>query len=78
MKSCTINEASSQLERLFEEVLAGEVVLLTKGAKQVMLRSPELESVPIRPPGYFADCYSAEDAAESNRLASASPVTFVD
>lgn len=78
MKSCTISEASTQLDRLFEEVLAGEVVLLTKGAKQVVLRRPEPEPVPIRPPGYFADCYSAEDAAESNRLASASPVTHVD
>lgn len=78
MKSCTLSDASAQLERLFEEALAGEVVVLTKGAKQVMLRRPEPEPVPIRPPGYFADCYSTEDAAESNRLASASPVTFVD
>ncbi len=78
MKSCTITEASTQLDRLFEAALAGEVVLLTKGAKQVLLRRPEAEPVPIRPPGYFADCYSAEEAAMSNRLASASPVTLVD
>lgn len=68
MKSCTLSDASAQLDRLFEEVLAGEEVVLTKGAKQVVLRRPEPESVPIRPPGYFADCYSAEDAAEFNRL----------
>jgi hypothetical protein len=43
-----------------------------------MLRRPEPEPVPVRPSGYFADCYSPEEAAESNRLASASPVTLVD
>ena len=78
MKSCSILEATAQLDRLFEEVLAGEVVLLTKGAKQVVLRLVESEPVPLRPPGYFADCYSPEDAAESNRLAAASPVSLVD
>ena len=57
---------------------AGEVVLLTKGTRQVVLRQAEGEPVPVRPPGYFSDCYSDEDAAESNRLASASPTTLVD
>ncbi|MEQ2008365.1 MAG: hypothetical protein ABMA26_16415 [Limisphaerales bacterium] len=69
MKSFTINEASIQLDRLFEEVFTGEVVLLTKGDKHVVMRRPEAESVPLRPPGYFADCYSGEDAVESNALA---------
>lgn len=78
MKSCTLTEASTQLDRLFEAALAGEMVLLTKGAKQVVLRRAEAEPVPIRPPGYFTDCYSPEEAAESNRLAAASPVTLVD
>ncbi|KAF0179993.1 MAG: hypothetical protein FD161_1006 [Limisphaerales bacterium] len=78
MKSCTLNEASTQLDRLFEAALAGEVVLLTKGTRQVVLRQAEGEPVPVRPPGYFSDCYSDEDAAESNRLASASPTALVD
>ena len=78
MKSCTLTEASTQLDRLFDEVLAGEVVLLTKGAKQVVLRQSETDPVPIRPPGYFADCYSTDEAAESNRLAAAVPLALVD
>ncbi len=78
MKSCTVTEASTQLDRLFEAALAGEVVLLTKGNKHVVLHRPEVEPVPIRPLGYFSDCYSPEETAESNRLASASPMTLVD
>ncbi len=78
MTSCPVSEAGTQLDRLFEAVLAGEVVVLTKGSWHVELRRPEAEPGPIRPPGYFSDCFSPVEAAESNRLAAASPVTLVD
>jgi len=73
MKTLSISEAKRSLGRVADEALHGEKIIIIRKSRLLMLQEYQpIESVPIRPPGYFKDCYTKAEAKESNRLAAAS------
>ena len=67
----SISEAKQRLGEIADRAIEGEHILIVRKSKLLMLKPVELpEPVPMRPPGYFADCYDREAIRESNRLAS--------
>ena len=70
-----LSEAKTYLGRLVDKVRNGETVYIIRGQHRFVLQEvPPVEPIPMRPPGYFAECYSKSEIAESNRLAKASVV----
>lgn len=66
MKALTLDEAQHSLPDAVQKALHGESVAIKVGSEIVRL----VREVPIRPAGYFADCYrDAADAAFEERLA---------
>lgn len=78
MKTLSISEAKRDLGRVADQALRGEPVFIVRKAHILLLQEYHLpEPVPVRPPGYFTDCHSAEEARQSNRLASLGPRKIV-
>ena len=74
-KSDTYNlsKAKTYLGRLVEKAGKGEPVFIVQGQRRFMLQEvPPIDPIPLRPPGYFADCYTPEDVQEMNALAKSS------
>ena len=70
-----LSEAKTYLGRLVDKVRNGETVYIIRGQHRFVLQEvPPIEPIPMRPPGYFAECYSKSEIAEINRLAKASIV----
>ena len=68
----TLDRAREHLADAARHALRGEPVFITVGADTLRL-SPE---VPLRPPGYFADCYrDTSEAQFEDRLCRDSTVT---
>lgn len=64
-----LSVAKTYLGRLLERAAGGEAVFITRGREKFMLQIvPEIDPIPMRPPGYFASSYSAEDVKELNEL----------
>ena len=62
----TVEQTQADLPRILELAREGEEVVITRGGEPIA----KLTGFPaVRPVGYFADCYDAEDIAESNELA---------
>jgi len=71
----TLSNAKTYLGRLVEKAGHGEVVYIVKGHRRFVLQAvPEIEPIPMRPAGFFADAYSKAEIQEENRLAKASVV----
>lgn len=71
----TLSNAKTYLGRLVEKASRGEAVYIITGRRRFVLQEvPEIEPVPMRPPGYFANVYSKTEIQEDNRLAKASVV----
>lgn len=71
----TLTKAKSYLGRLTEKAIKGEPVYIIRGQHRFILQHvPEIEPIPMRPPGYFASCYTKEDIEFDNRLSKASVV----
>src|SRR5580698_10564202 len=71
----TLSHAKTYLGRLVEKAAKGETVYIAKGRRRFMLQAvPEIEPIPLRPPGYFAHCYTAEEVRDENRLAKSSVI----
>lgn len=65
MTAITLDEAQRNLPEAVMKALRGESVAIQVGAETVRL----VHDVPIRPSGYFAECYGdATDAAFEERL----------
>ena len=65
MTVLTLDEAQQRLPDAVEKALNGEEVAIKVGLETVRL----VHDVPVRPAGYFADCYGeAEDAAFEQRV----------
>ena len=63
----TRGQAKSDMTVMIE----GEHIVIVRKSKLLVLKPLEFpEPVPMRPPGYFNDCYDREAIKESNRLAS--------
>ena len=75
-QSFTLSSARIYLGRLIDKAIKGEPVYIVHGPHRFTLqRVPEMESIPIRPPGYFANCYTREEIDLDNRLSKASVVS---
>lgn len=71
----TLSRAKTYLGRLVEKAARGETVYIAKGRRRFVLQEvPEIDPIPLRAPGYFADCYSAEEIEAENRLAKTSVI----
>jgi hypothetical protein len=67
--------AKTYLGRLVEKAGRGEPVYIVTGHRRFILQEvPEIEPIPMRPPGYFARVYSKAETQEDNRLAKASVI----
>jgi hypothetical protein len=74
-QSYTLSTAKTYLGRLLEKAMHGEPVYIVRGQDRFTLQHlPEIEPIPLRPPGYFAPCYTREEIALDNRLSKASVI----
>ena len=72
----TLSHAKTYLGRLIDKASKGQAVYITRGEHRFILQEvPPIDPIPLRPPGYFADCYTRAEIDETNRLAKASVVT---
>lgn len=63
MKTFSIREAKSKLNRVADMALQGEYVFIVHKSRLLQLQPmSSARAVPIRPPGYFEDCYSKAEA----------------
>jgi hypothetical protein len=71
----TLSNAKTYLGRLVEKAGKGEPVFIVRGHRRFILQeAPPIDPIPMRPPGYFANCYTKAELAEDNRLAKASVI----
>jgi hypothetical protein len=71
----SLSNAKTYLGRLIEKAGKGETVYIIKGHHRFILQEvPTIEPIPMRPPGYFVNCYSKEEIREDNILAKASVI----
>jgi len=71
----TLSNAKTYLGRLMEKASRGEPVYIVRGRRRFVLQEvPEIEPIPIRPPGFFSSAYNLAEIQEDNRLAKASVV----
>jgi hypothetical protein len=73
--SFTLSKAKTYLGRLMDKASRGETVYIVRGEYRFVLqRVQPIDPIPMRPLGYFANCYSKAEMQEENRLAKASVV----
>lgn len=73
--SFTLGRAKTDLSQLIARAEQGEVVYIIHGHRKFILQPvAEIEPIPVRPPGYFDNCYTAEEIAADNRLAKVSVI----
>ena len=66
----SITEAKQRLGEIADRAIQGEQIVIIRKSKLLVLKELEIpEPIPMRPPGYFDDCYDAEYVKESNMLA---------
>jgi hypothetical protein len=69
----TLSSAKTYLGRLMEKASRGEPVYIVRGQRRFLLQEvPEIDPIPMRPPGFFADVYSPAEIQEDNQLAESS------
>jgi len=69
----SISEAKQRLGEIADRAIEGEHIVIVRKSKLLVLKPLELpEPVPMRPVGYFQDCYDQDAAEESNRVAARS------
>jgi hypothetical protein len=74
-QSYTLSNAKTYLGRLLEKAMHGELVYIVRGQHRFTLQHvPEIEPIPMRPPGYFAQCYTREETDLDNCLSKASVI----
>lgn len=71
----SLSSAKTYLGRLVEKAGRGEAVYIVKGRRRFALQEvPEIEPIPMRPAGFFANAYSRAEIREDNSLAKASVI----
>jgi hypothetical protein len=71
----SLSNAKTYLGRLVEKASRGETVYIVRGHRRFILQEvPEIEPIPVRPSGYFANAYSKAEIQEENRLAKSSVI----
>ncbi len=72
-QTVSISQAKQRLGEIADRAIEGEHIVIVRKSKLLVLKPLEIpEPVPVRPPGYFHDCYDKAAAKESNRLAARS------
>ena len=72
-ESFSLSNAKTYLGRLIEKASKGEVVYILSGQNRFILQQVQpIDPIPMRPPGYYANCYSEGEIREDNQLAKAS------
>jgi hypothetical protein len=70
MKTLSISEAKRHLGAVADEVLKGEKIVIVRKSRLLTLQVFEpIESIPMRPPGYFKNVYTKAEIRKENRLA---------
>ena len=65
----SISTAKQRLGEIADRAIHGEQIIIVRKSKLLVLKELEIpEPIPLRPPGYFDDCYDKNDATESNKL----------
>ena len=73
MKTFSISDAKRRLGAVADEALQGEKIIIIRKSRLLTLQEYQpVESIPIRPPGYFKDVYTKPEIKELNRLAGCS------
>jgi len=66
----SLSTAKSYLGRLVDKARKGEAVYILRGSERFILQAvPDIEPIPMRPPGYFE--FDAEDRSLDKRFAKA-------
>ncbi len=66
----SISQAKQRLGEFADRALQGEQIVIIRKSKLLVLKELELpEPIPLRPPGYFNDCYDKDYIEETNMLA---------
>ena len=74
-QSFTLSHAKTYLGRLVDKAMKGETIYIVRGPHRFILQHvPEIEPIPLRPPGYFAACYTRAETELDNLLAKTSVV----
>lgn len=69
----TLSKAKAYLGRLADKAGRGEPVYIVRGRQRFLLQHlPDIEPIPVRPPGYFAGCYTNQEIQSDNLLGKAS------
>jgi prevent-host-death family protein len=70
LNTVSITEAKRHLGDIADRALQGEQVVIVRKSKLLALVQIEMpEPVPMRPRGYFQDCYDSASVREENKLA---------
>jgi hypothetical protein len=71
----SLSNAKTYLGRLMEKASRGETIYIVRGHRRFVLQEvPEIEPIPMRPAGFFANAYSKAEIQEENRLAKSSVI----
>ena len=74
-QSFTLSHAKTYLGRLVDKAMKGETVYIVRGPHRFIIQHvPEIEPIPLRPPGYFAACYTRAEIELDNLLGKTSVV----
>ena len=66
----SISEAKQRLGEIADRAIEGEQIVIIRKSQLLVLKRLEIPlAVPMRPQGYFDDCYDKVAAKESNKLA---------
>ena len=69
----SISEAKQRLGEIADRAIEGEQIVIIRKSQLLVLKRLEMPvPVPMRPQGYFDDCYDKTAAKESNKLAARS------
>lgn len=74
-QSFTLSHAKTYLGQLVDRAMNGETIYIVRGPHRFILQHvPEIEPIPMRPPGCFAACYTRDEIECDNFLSKASVV----
>ena len=60
--SFSLSNAKTYLGRLMEKASQGQTVYIVRGERRFILQEvPPIDPIPIRPAGFFANCYSRDE-----------------
>jgi hypothetical protein len=70
----TLRSAERIFRRIIEQAKEDEVVTINRDSRFFRWEVTTIGAIPIRPPGYFANCYTKAEIRDDNRLAKSSVI----